>query len=603
MGYKTPDQLTDVAGGVGEGIMKGLAIFQGFNSIMDGFQNRRDKEVKRNKDIENATVSTIDTVGNAMSKAVESGDTRLAAEYNKQLLDMGDKIKGTSAANQKVRTVYKTWHTLGQDISNDIKIMDEWDSYVQGAESTGGDMSYDFFAKETTKAGLDRAIQKSREDLRGWRKTLTNNNISSLANHDDWIVRNEAMLDRLIQIAGVDGTLPTNASADERRMFIASKTGEGYKTTLETYNDLEKSTNADKDYIIVNNATIAGLESDVYSLMNEQGPDADQAFIQQQVDHKNTMIKQLGDTNFNLESQVRESTAKLNDKAYDWAGKGEKGYNFETENYDDLQDAEKKEYNSKVSQIKALKEEGEDAGWKEPKGGLKFEANGSMTDEDGKLYKPYEVIDEFERATQNKVDFKKGLATTEKQTQDKADIDALGAESFGQLRDASLPTNVADYDLTEEEFNENVTKLNDAHKVMDYHTVIKEDYEKGLKETENINLAIRDIQELRQGKLKNKEIKKHDDEWKATDDRLSKLQKQKRELKIQAGTLKSKWLTFFKYSRYSGESLEKYKSFHDAKLRHDFSQKELDKLELKISSFKSSIETHRKTLKDNIIQP
>ncbi len=92
MGYKTPDQLTNVSDGFTEGIGKALSIWQGWNSIMDSVAYRNDKEIKREKAVTDAVIKNIDTVGNAMTKAIDSGDTRLASEFNNQLNEMGDKI-------------------------------------------------------------------------------------------------------------------------------------------------------------------------------------------------------------------------------------------------------------------------------------------------------------------------------------------------------------------------------------------------------------------------------------------------------------------------------------------------------------------------------
>jgi len=602
MGYKTPDELTNTSEGIVQGIGKALSIWQGWNSIMDSVAYREDRETARKKAITDSTISSIDKVGVAMTNAIQSGDTRLAGEYNKQIKEMGNKIKDTG--DPRIRTAYKTYRTLGDDIANDIKVMDEWDSYVTGAEATGGTMSYDFFASQTTKAGLDRAIQKSREDLRNWRKTLTTNNISNISDHKGWITRHEAMLDRLTQIAGVDGTLPTSATAEERQMFIASITGEGYKTPKDTYDHLEKTNNIRKDLVTTNELSISTLDNEINRLRYQKDPLMSDAEAQDQISQKETLMQNLIDKNLHENTLIKEADAKLADKAYDWAGRGENGYNFDTEDWSLLGDAEKKALDEKSDILIALQSEGEKSGWEEPKGGFRIE-NGSAVYENGELYTPKELSNLHKRATDRKIEYNTKKANDEATQQEKDDIKTLGKETFGQLKKLKLPTNVADYDLTEKEFNENVANLNDAHKVLDYHTVIKENYEKGLKETTRIDDTIKNIQEIRQAQLKNKEIKKHSDEWKATEKRISKLQQKRRELKIQAGTLKGKWMKFWTERHYTDRQLKEKvpKSINDASLRHDFSQKELDKLELKVISFTKSVDMHTGTLRDNIIQP
>jgi hypothetical protein len=599
MGYKTPDQLTNTTDGIVQGIGKALSIWQGWNSIMDSVAYREDKAIARKKAITDATISQIDKVGVQMKEAMKSGDTRLAGKFNVQIKEMGGKIKDTG--DPRIRTAYKTYRTLGDDIANDIKVMDRWDSYLTDAESTGGKMSYDFFAKETTKAGLDRAIQTSRKELREWKKTLTTNNISNIADHKGWITRHEAMLDRLIQIAGVDGTLPTSASAEERQMFISSITGEGYKTPKETYDHLEKTNNIRKDLVNTNELAISELDTEINTLRYKKDPLMSDAEAQDQISQKETLMRNLETKNIQENTLIEEMDAKLADKAYDWAGRGENEYNFDTENYGDLGEPEKKVLKDKIDTIIALQSEGRDAGWEEPKGGLSVDKDGMLIYDDGRLYNPEETNDIYTKANNRKLEHNKLLDKTEEENQIAIDTKNLGAETYGQLIDAklgSLPTNVADYDLTKKEFNQYVTRLNTSHQIKDQYENDKKEYEIGMKKTANIETDIKNIQLKRQIRLQDKTLKRHSEEWKETEKEINRLKKRKQELKVNRDTLKGGIRGKF-FTPISDRQKKKF-----APIMHDdFSQEGLDKIETRIYSIEKSIELAETGLRSAIKQP
>jgi hypothetical protein len=594
MGYKTPDQLTNTSSGAGEGFIKALTIWQGVASIMDSVSYRQDKEIKRARDITDATIKTIDTVGNAMSTAIASGDTTLAAKYNNQLNEMGDKIKGPSAQNENIKAVYKTWHTLGKDISNDIKIMDEWDSYIAGAERTGGKMSYDFFASQTTKKGLENAIQTSREDLRGWRKTLTTNNISSLGDHTEWITRHEAMLDRLVQIAGYDGTLPSNAKAPERRMFVASLTGEGYKTTEEAYKEMEVTHLARRNTMFETQILIQDFQAKADEYRNGTvNPEESPEQREQQLDNYAEHIRNLSEKYRDDQTRSDEEAAILKDKAYDWAGLGHLGYNYEAEDWSNLPDADKEQLKNNVDTTKALQKED---GWIEPEHGFAVDSEGraikTSKEKNGELYTPSETAALFDRATENKIDFNQTKLDDEAKQQKLDDIEALGKDVYGYLDNAELPKESNDYKISETELKNNINRAMGYKDDITGLNEIKEDYISGMDKSAELDSQIESIELAME---ESKTLVRYSEEWNEYKEQIKQIKIQQNKLKVEYSEKKEGLALWW-----GTDDLNKSR-FH--KRFKNLSQEGLAEIEARIKSKKNSLDGITKHLRLSTKKP
>ena len=397
MAYKSPDELTGMVDSVYSGVAKGFSILQQFNSLQDAKQQRKDDAVARKQKKVDYTVDAMNTVGGAMLNAIKVGDTVLAEKLGTQVNEMGAKIQDTG--DEVLRNTYKTYRTLHNDVKNDVKTLNAWDSFVSEAESTGGSFSYDSFAEETTKLGLQQKIEKRKETLRGWRRKLTNENISSIAEHGKWITNQEAVMDRLTQIAGRDGVLPSNANAEERQMFIASLTGVGYNTPETVYRQKKESLKLAQVAHFKTEGEIAALSMLIAT--QQKDPVMGQEAWDEYVIGQKDSLRSLQDQKAVSEDEMKVLERTITDKAYDWAGEGSEPFQVDTQDWNKVSDEDKKILKTQSDEILLLKDKD---GWKN--GELSKDSEGFLAYENGVRVAPVDIPGILSNAQANFTDFK-----------------------------------------------------------------------------------------------------------------------------------------------------------------------------------------------------
>ena len=408
MAYKSPDELTGMVDSVYSGVAKGFSILQQFNSLQDAKQQRKDDAVARKQKKVDYTVDAMNTVGGAMLNAIKVGDTVLAEKLGTQVNEMGAKIQDTG--DEVLRNTYKTYRTLHNDVKNDVKTLNAWDSFVSEAESTGGSFSYDSFAEETTKLGLQQKIEKRKETLRGWRRKLTNENISSIAEHGKWITNQEAVMDRLTQIAGRDGVLPSNANAEERQMFIASLTGVGYNTPETVYRQKKESLKLAQAAHFKTEGAIADLSMLIAT--QQKDPVMGQEAWDEYVIGQKDSLRSLQDQKAVSEDEMKVLERTITDKAYDWAGEGSEPFQVDTQDWNKVSDEDKKILKTQSDEILLLKDKD---GWKN--GELSKDSEGFLAYANGVRVAPVDIPGILSNAQADSTDFrnKKNEKDAEKQ--------------------------------------------------------------------------------------------------------------------------------------------------------------------------------------------
>lgn len=320
MGYrpKTTDELL----GKGESTFLGTALgaFQQYQSIMNGLEERRYMKEVRVQKKRDYQLGVVDDVGKKLESAVASGDRNLQLQYSNQLKDLGSKIPDDG--NEATRASYKAHATFADDVQADVKLLDDFDNYMEEAQKRGGRGSYDYYAGAKDAEDFDEKIEKTKEKINDWRRTLSDSGINEKL-YSDALATQEATINKLSSLGGFNRDLPKGLKSFERQFFNNSLTGQGTMTTEEAYNFYSTKQKS-------NEAEIVGLEEEYREQEAELAAlnqNTDMSITEEQINFQKAGIQEML---MNLDTKLiplRERRDQLSDilddeRTADWAGIG-----------------------------------------------------------------------------------------------------------------------------------------------------------------------------------------------------------------------------------------------------------------------------------------
>ena len=331
MGYrpKTTDELL----GKGESTFLGTALgaFQQYQSIMNGLEERRYMKEARVQKKRDYQLGVVDDIGKKLESAVAKGDRELQLQYSNQLKDLGSKI--VDDGNELTRASYKAHATFADDVQADVKLLDDFDNYMEDAQKRGGRGSYDYYANAKDADDFQERVEKSKEKINEWRRTLSDSGINEKL-YSDALTTQEATINKLSSLGGFNRDLPKGLKSFERQFFNNSLTGQGTMTTEDAYNFYSTKQKS-------NEAQIVGLEAqyrEQESALEVLNQDTDYSKTEEQVNFEREGIQEML---MNLDTKLiplRERRDQLSEilddeRTADWAGiglgMGDTGENWE----------------------------------------------------------------------------------------------------------------------------------------------------------------------------------------------------------------------------------------------------------------------------------
>ena len=415
---KSADELTSE--GSGSWLSEVFGMMRQYSTIMSNIEDAAYTKQIRRESKTKYQITAMAQTGEALSNAIKSGDRKLTSTLANQMKEYSTKIPDDG--REATRQIANTYLAMADDSLDDLKTLDAFDVNMSTWTQRGGAFDYDYFAGAKDKEEFVARYDDGMKKIEDQRTILRDAGIANLDSYNDILTDEEAMLNKIKQVAGYNLDLPIAEDSFERKLITNARTGVGIQEPEALY----KTYKDDQDRTI---ASFENTQTEIerLTLLAEAYKD-DPKISEEDLIKKNDAIDKLIKAQDAEATDHRERLNELgkiltNKRTFDWYGLGDRTQT--TTDVSMLSEVEKKIMASQIGDIQTMiNTPGFTSTFSAIKG---VDADGFLLDDAGEKYNPAQVL-ELQGQIQKEFD----AFSTKKNKDETEEIEQTSLKNYGE---------------------------------------------------------------------------------------------------------------------------------------------------------------------------